>query len=128
MKFILGTKKNMTEYFAENGHVIPVTIVEAGPVTVTRILEKAKDGYDAVQVGFGGQKKERITKARLGQMKGVSYRFLKEFRLKPGEKIEAKEVIPKKKDTDLAQELYELYREMGDEMKNIKLLNKNYEH
>ena len=42
--------------------------------------------------------------------------------------IEAKEVIPKKKDTDLAQELYELYREMGDEMKNIKLLNKNYEH
>ena len=91
MKFILGTKKNMTEYFAEDGSVIPVTVVQAGPITVTRILENEKDGYDAVQVGFGTQKKERITKARLGQMKGSTFKFLKELRLKPGEKIEAKE-------------------------------------
>lgn len=91
MKFILGTKKNMTEYFGDDGSVIPVTLVEAGPIVVTRILEKEKDGYDAVQVGFGEQKKERITKARLGQMKGTSFRFLKEFRLKSGEKVEAKE-------------------------------------
>jgi len=83
MKFILGTKENMTEYFSEEGTVIPVTIVSAGPVTVTRIFEKEKDGYNAVQVGFGTQKKERINKPRTGQMKGGFYKNLKEFRLKP---------------------------------------------
>jgi len=83
MKFILGTKENMTEYFSEEGQVIPVTILSVGPVTVTRVFEKAKDGYNAVQVGFGTQKEQRITKAKLGQMKGVNFRTLKEFRLKP---------------------------------------------
>ena len=91
MKFILGKKENMTEYFSEDGKVIPVTIVEVGPVTVVRVLEKAKDGYDAVLVGYGSQKKERINKARFGTMKGGSYKFLKEFRLKKGETSEVKE-------------------------------------
>ena len=91
MKFILGTKENMTEYFAENGEVFPVTVVSAGPVTVTRVFEKTKDGYNAVQVGYGTQKKERITKARAGQMKGAFYKNLKEFRLKPTDKSEVKE-------------------------------------
>ncbi len=91
MKFILGTKENMAEYFSEDGKVIPVTIVSAGPMTVTRIFEKAKDGYDSVQVGFGTQKKERITKGAAGAMKGGSYKTLKEFRLKPSDKSEAKE-------------------------------------
>jgi large subunit ribosomal protein L3 len=53
MKFILGTKENMTEYFSEEGVVIPVTIISAGPITVTRVFEKSKDGYNSVQVGFG---------------------------------------------------------------------------
>ena len=91
MKFILGTKENMTEYFSEDGTVIPVTIISAGPVTVTRVFEKSKDGYNSVQVGFGSQKKERITKARSGQMKGGSYKTIKEFRLKPTDKSDAKE-------------------------------------
>ena len=91
MKFILGTKENMTEYFSEDGQVIPVTIVLAEPTTVTRVMAKEKDGYDAVQVGFGANKKHRISKAELGQMKGALYRGLKEFRLKPGDKSEAKE-------------------------------------
>jgi large subunit ribosomal protein L3 len=91
MKFILGTKENMTEYFSEDGVVVPVTIVLAGPVTVTRIFEKSKDGYDSVQVGFGAQKKERITKSRAGAMKGAFYKLLKEFRLKPTDKSEVKE-------------------------------------
>jgi large subunit ribosomal protein L3 len=82
MKFILGTKVNMTEYFSEDGEVIPVTIVSAGPVTVTRILEKSKDGYDAVQVGFGTQKENRINKAQKSAMQGANYRTLKEFRMK----------------------------------------------
>ncbi|MFH1201186.1 MAG: 50S ribosomal protein L3 [bacterium] len=91
MKFILGTKENMSEYFSEDGAVVPVTIVKAGPVTVTRIFEKSKDGYDSVQVGFGIQKKERVTKSRAGAMKGAFYKTLKEFRLKPADKTEVKE-------------------------------------
>lgn len=91
MKFILATKEDMTEYFAEDGKVFPVTVLKAGPVTVTRVFEKAKDGYSSVQVGYGAQKKHRINKAQLGQMKGGLYKTLKEFRLKPGEESSAKE-------------------------------------
>src|SRR3989344_7776444 len=91
MKFILGKKEEMTEYFGEDGKVFPVTVISAGPVTVTRIFEKEKDGYNAVQVGFGVGKKQKITKARAGQMKGGRYSVLKEFRLKPEDKTETKE-------------------------------------
>ena len=91
MKFILGKKENMTEYFDADGQVVPVTVVSAGPVTVTRVFEHNKDGYDAVQVGFGTQKKQRINKARLGQMKGGLHATLKEFRLKSGDKNKLKE-------------------------------------
>src|SRR3989344_2934075 len=82
MKFILGTKLNMTEYFSEDGSVIPVTVVSAGPVTVTRVFEKSKDGYDAVQVGFGTQKESRINKAQRGKGAKGNWRTVKEFRLK----------------------------------------------
>jgi large subunit ribosomal protein L3 len=90
MKFILGIKENMTEYFSENGESIPVTAVSAGPMTVTRIFEESKDGYNSVQVGFGTQKKERITKSSAGAMKGAFYKVLKEFRLKSSDTNEAK--------------------------------------
>jgi large subunit ribosomal protein L3 len=90
MKFILGTKENMAEYFSEDGTVFPVTIVSAPPSTVTRIFEKSKDGYNSVQVGFGIQKKERVTKGRAGAMNGAFYKTLKEFRLKPTDKTEVK--------------------------------------
>jgi large subunit ribosomal protein L3 len=91
MKFILGTKENMTEYFSEDGTVVPVTILSAGPVTVTKVFQKEKDGYNSVQVGFGTQKKERVTKGRAGAMKGAFYKNLKEFRLKPTDTSDAKE-------------------------------------
>lgn len=81
----------MAEYFSEDGTVIPVTIVSAGPITVTRIFEKSKDGYDSVQVGFGTQKKERVSRGSAGAMKGNFYKTLKEFRLKPIDKTEVKE-------------------------------------
>jgi len=91
MKFILATKENMTEYFGQDGTVIPVTILSAGPVTVTRVFEKEKDGYNSVQVGYGIQKKERINKAQIKSMKGGFYKTLKEFRLKPSDTVEVKE-------------------------------------
>ncbi|MEI8175135.1 MAG: 50S ribosomal protein L3 [bacterium] len=91
MKFILATKQNMAEYFSPEGVVIPVTILSAGPITVTRIFSKEKDGYNSVQVGFGVQKKERVSKSSAGAMKGAFYKTLKEFRLKPTDKTDAKE-------------------------------------
>ena len=69
----------MTEYFSEDGVVVPVTVVSIEPVTVTRILEKSKDGYDAVQIGFGTQKESRINKA---QKNIGNFKTLKEFRIK----------------------------------------------
>ena len=90
MKFILVKKENMTEYFSEDGAVIPVTVVSAGPVTVMKIFSKNKDGYNAVQVGFGVGKKDRINKAQLGIMKNGLFKTLKEFRLKPTDTSDAK--------------------------------------
>ena len=60
MKFILGVKKNMTQVFDDTGKVIPVTVVEAGPVVVTQIKTKEVDGYDAVQIGFGEKKEKNL--------------------------------------------------------------------
>jgi len=81
----------MTEYFSPEGRVFPVTILSAGPITVTRIFSKVKDGYDSVQVGFGVQKKERINKGSAGAMKGGLYKTLKEFKLKPADTTDVKE-------------------------------------
>lgn len=90
MKFILGKKENMTEYFSPEGDVVPVTIVSAGPVTVTRVFSNENDGYNSVQVGFGEGKKERINKAQQGQMKDKLFTTLKEFRVKSTDSTDAK--------------------------------------
>lgn len=81
MKFILGTKQNMTQIFDENGKVHPVTILTAGPLTVTQLKTKDTDGYSAVQVGFGQKKEKNITAPLQGHLKGVNARFIKEFRM-----------------------------------------------
>jgi len=87
MKFILGTKENMTQYFDAEGRVYPATIVNAGPVTVTKILSQDNDGYTAIQVGYGSQKESRINKPQQGEFKGLEmFRVLKEFRFdNPGD-------------------------------------------
>jgi large subunit ribosomal protein L3 len=77
---MLGKKIGMTRIFQEDGVVVPVTLIEAGPQTVTQIRTKAKEGYQAIQVGFGDKKK--ISKPRTGHLKGLSnLRTLKEFRV-----------------------------------------------
>ncbi len=80
MKFILGTKLNMTQLFDDNGTIIPVTVVKAGPVTVTKVKTVGSDGYSAVQVGFGEQKESRLSKAVLGVFAGKGYKTVSEFR------------------------------------------------
>ena len=57
---ILGKKIGMTTFFSESGEAVPVTVIEAGPCTVTQIMTHEKDGYSAVQFGFG-VKKEKNT-------------------------------------------------------------------
>ena len=80
MKFILGTKQNMTQIFDEAGDVHPVTVVKAGPVVVTQVKNVATDGYNAVQVGFGERKAKNINKPLKGHMKEGNFMHLKEFR------------------------------------------------
>lgn len=80
----------MMEYFSEEGKVIPVTVISAGPVTVTRVFSKDKDGYNSIQVGFGEGKKKRISRGALGQMNGGVFKVIKEFRLKGEDKNEGK--------------------------------------
>ena len=85
MKFTLATKMNMTEFFSQDGKVHPATLLRATPLTVTALKTVEKDGYDAIQVGQGVQKKERLSKALLGHLKGTSPSVLKEFRTKGGD-------------------------------------------
>ncbi len=85
MKFTLATKQHMTQFFDENGNVHPATLLKAEPLTVTALKTVEKDGYDAIQVGQGAQKKSRLSKALLGHLKGEAYSTLKEFRTAPGD-------------------------------------------
>jgi large subunit ribosomal protein L3 len=85
MKFTLATKMNMTEFFSADGKVHPATLLKATPLTVTALKTVATDGYDAIQVGQGTQKKERLSKALLGHLKDQPVSVLKEFRTAPGD-------------------------------------------
>ena len=83
-KAILGKKLGMTQLFTEDGVVIPVTVVEAGPVAVVQKKTVENDGYDAIQVGYGDCKDKALNKPKKGHLAkaGVSNkRHLKEFRL-----------------------------------------------
>ena len=89
MAGLLGRKLGMTQVFdPEDGHVERVTVIEAGPCFVTAIRRADRDGYDAVQLGFGSGREKGIQKARLGHLKkaGVGVlRHLSEFRGEAGE-------------------------------------------
>ena len=79
---MLGIKKNMTQVFDEKGNVVPVTVLEAGPIVITQIKTVATDGYDAVQVGFGTKKEKNISKAVKGHVKGLgNFKFIQEVRM-----------------------------------------------
>jgi large subunit ribosomal protein L3 len=85
MKFILGTKQNMTQYFAEDGKVHAATVVSAGPVVVTQVKTSETDGYAAVQFGYGARKEKNVSKALKGHTGGAAYQTIREFRLPKGE-------------------------------------------
>lgn len=80
MKFIIGKKLGMSQVFAENGDIIPVTVIEVEPNVVVQVKTKDKDGYEAVQLGVGSKKK--ASKAQKGHTKDLgNFKKLKEFRI-----------------------------------------------
>lgn len=83
-KAILGKKIGMTQLFDQEGNVVPVTVIQAGPCPVVQKKTAATDGYDAVQVGFEAQKEQRLNKPERGHFKRANVapaRYLAEFRL-----------------------------------------------
>lgn len=83
-KAILGIKIGMTQIFDEQGQAVPVTVVEAGPCTVLQKKSLASDGYNAIQVGFGSVKENRVNKPLKGHFKKANVkplRFIREFRM-----------------------------------------------
>jgi large subunit ribosomal protein L3 len=88
MAALLGKKIGMTQVFQEDGRLERVTVVEAGPCHVTGIRTHDRDGYEAVQLGFGATTEKRLTKAELGHLKKAdapAVRHVREFRDEAGE-------------------------------------------
>ena len=95
LKGLIGKKIGMTQIFDDQGAALPVTLIEAGPCYVTQIRRPKKEGYSAVQLGFGEANPKRLTGGTLGHLKANEIpplRFLREFRIKElnvkiGEKV-----------------------------------------
>ena len=90
MKAIIGKKVGMSQIFDENGHVIPVTVIEAGPCVVTQKKPTEKDGYEAVQLGYEDVAEKKLSKPEVGHLNkaGVSpKKYLREFALDNGSEL-----------------------------------------
>ena len=90
-KAIIGKKVGMTQIFDENGHVIPVTVIEAGPCVVAQKKTIENDGYVSVQLAYGEVAEKKLSKPELGHLKkaGISARkHLKEFKLDNAAELE----------------------------------------
>ena len=95
-KAIIGKKLGMTQIFAENGAVIPVTVIEAGPCVVTQKKTTETDGYDAIQVGYEDVSAKHVNKPAKGHFEkaGVAAKkHLKEFRLEDAANYNVGDVI-----------------------------------
>lgn len=96
-KAIIGRKVGMTQLYDEVGHVVPVTVIEAGPCTVVQKKTVEKDGYSAVQLGFQDVNERKLTRPELGHLKkagdGVFKKVLKEFQLANSEELSVGQVI-----------------------------------
>jgi len=94
MKGMIGKKVGMTQLFDENGTVVPVTVIQAGPCYVTQVRNVARDGYVSIQLGYGETKPKRLTKGQLGHLQKAdlpALRHLREFRLTENSAVELEE-------------------------------------
>ncbi len=96
MKAIIGKKVGMSQIFDENGHVIPVTVIEAGPCTVVQKKTAEKDGYKAVQLGFENVPERKLTKPEMGHLNkaGVApVKYLREFDLDNADELNIGDLV-----------------------------------
>ncbi|QNL44719.1 50S ribosomal protein L3 [Oscillibacter hominis] len=96
MKAIIGKKVGMTQIFDENGHVIPVTVIEAGPCVVTQKKTAEKDGYSAVQLGYEDIPERKLTKPEMGHLNkaGVApKKHLQEFDLENAAELNVGDIV-----------------------------------
>ena len=87
MRGLIGKKVGMTRVFDENGNIVPVTVLQAGPCMVIQIKTTQKDGYEAVQVGYGERKPKHMTKPLQGHFDAAgvpAQKVLAEFDKVPG--------------------------------------------
>ena len=95
-KGLIGKKIGMTQIFDEKGNVIPVTVVEAGPCVITQKKTIENDGYEAVQVGFGDIKAQKVTKPMKGHFDKNNVapkKVLKEFRLENIDEVNVGDIL-----------------------------------
>ena len=118
MKGLIGKKIGMTQFFGADGSVISVTVIQTGPCVVVQKKEVARDGYNALQLGFGSKKIQRLNKAEQGHLRKPgkgAFEVLREFRL---------EVICLTDDTATAH--YTLIL-VDDNERKIELKSKNFQ-
>lgn len=96
MKAIIGKKVGMSQIFDENGHVIPVTVIEAGPCVVTQKKTSEKEGYEAVQLGYEDIAERKLSKPEMGHLNkaGVSpKKYLREFNLENAAELNIGDIV-----------------------------------
>ena len=96
MKAIIGKKVGMSQIFDENGHVIPVTVIEAGPCTVVQKKTSEKEGYQAVQLGYEDVPERKLSKPEMGHLNkaGVSpKKYLREFNLENAAELNVGDIV-----------------------------------
>lgn len=96
MNGLIGKKIGTTQVFAADGTVVPVTVIQTGPCVVVQKKEALRDGYDAVQLGFGAKKPQRVNKALQGHMRRAgkgAFQVLREFRSEDVSKFEVGQEI-----------------------------------
>jgi large subunit ribosomal protein L3 len=93
---LLGNKIGMTQIFDESGNIIPVTILKVGPCTVTQIKTTAKDGYNAIQVGYNNVSSKLLSQPELGHLQKSNIqplKYLKEFRVAKDHEFEIGQIL-----------------------------------
>ena len=96
MKAIIGKKVGMSQIFDENGKVIPVTVIEAGPCTVVQKKTSEKEGYESVQLGFEDVPERKLTKPEMGHLSkaGVApKKYLREFNLENAAELNIGDIV-----------------------------------
>jgi len=93
---LLGNKIGMTQIFDESGNIIPVTILKVGPCIITQVKTETKDGYNAIQIGYGNVSSKSLSQPKLGHLQKVNtqpLKYLKEFKTNKEENFEIGQVL-----------------------------------